>query len=737
VRLLRIAPIAVLFMLGAAGTAVAATGSAADPSCAQGPATVGETTFGTPCDDVIRVPPAVASVHGGGGDDLIVPTPITALAECPLDCFLGIGSQTFDGGPGDDIVFGQRGNDKLNGGEGNDRLYGGIGDDLLRGGPGNDLLSGGFGFDVIDGEAGDDFVRGDATVDEIADSGGGFDTLSYATGVTPGFTRNPGVVGFPASSGERGVYVDLGDELGDNGVAPFGGGVDEIEAGSFEKVIGTPYSDYIAGSDAAETLDGGGGADALFGNSGNDILRGGADRDLLDGGDGDDNLEPGAEDSGSGIVLRDQMKVSVGLSAAEETTRPQLYLTGSLTDDKVTASYSSGPPRVTFVLGPGSQSTFDASLSANAGCDVLEPGKAECPLAASPDSLILAGLGGNDALTVSGFFPAATYIVLSGGDGGDSLSGGDANEDVLVDGPGGGIDSLAALGGDDALLHNGGADTRLGGNGNDLFLSDSICDNDLLNGGNDRDNASWSKFGPLGVEANLSLGIAGGPGAGDVPDCGGESVDHLQEIEDLEGTSQEDFFYGSSGDNQLLGRPGKDSYFALDGKDSILANSGDSDAVIDCGGGDEDSALIDFPTAKYEDPVPIDCETVNNAEVNSFEPPAVLPSTPPPPPKATPAATRDRKPPGTRFTHRPPKVIATSSRRRRLAFAFAANESGASFRCKLDRAPFKPCRSPRIYTVRLGLHAVRVFAIDAAGNRDRTPALFKFRLRRRLEPLSK
>ena len=68
--------------------------------------------------------------------------------------------------------------------------------------------------------------------------------------------------------------------------------------------------------------------------------------------------------------------------------------------------------------------------------------------------------------------------------------------------------------------------------------------------------------------------------------------------------------------------------------------------------------------------------------------------------------------------------------RRRVAFSFAADEPGARFRCKLDRKPFPPCRSPRAYTVGLGPHALRVFAIDAAGNRDPTPARFSFRVRR-------
>ena len=45
--------------------------------------------------------------------------------------------------------------------------------------------------------------------------------------------------------------------------------------------------------------------------------------------------------------------------------------------------------------------------------------------------------------------------------------------------------------------------------------------------------------------------------------------------------------------------------------------------------------------------------------------------------------------------------------------------------------PADPASLPRVYNVKLGKHTVRIFAIDAAGNADPTPALFRFRVRRR------
>jgi Ca2+-binding RTX toxin-like protein len=723
------AALLLLLCLPAADAAAGASSPPA-PSCAEGPATIGGTTYGTPCADLIVVSPGVEAVQGGGGDDTIVAAPIAASASCPLECHLGVGSQTFEGGPGDDVVYGERGNDTLKGGEGNDRLFGGIGDDLLRGGPGEDRLAGGFGADSIDGEAGDDYVHGDGTIDRIFDTGGGLDTLSYATGITPGFGGSvTGFGSFPPASGERGLKLELGagGQNANNGVAPFGGGVDEVEGQSFETVIGTPFSDYIVGTAAAQTIYGGGGADVILGGGGGDSLDGGADGDYVDGG---------------AAAPRDPAKVSVGLMAPGATAYSQLYLTGSSADDEVTATYAPGPPAaVSFDLAG---STFDLSPAADAGCDIATPTHATCVLTTPLDSIVLAGMGGDDVLHANGF-PNSTTVVEIGGEGGDSLSGA-GGEEVLVDGPeteGAGDDALSALAGDDALLHNGGIDRLLGGDGNDLFLSNSVCDGEEIGGGNGRDNASWARFGE-GVEANLATGEAGRPGVAEAPDCGSDPSDSLAEVEDLEGSSSPDSFYGDAGPNQLLGHAGPDTYFAAAGADSILANSGDDDPTIDCGD-DLDTALIDR-RPQYDDAVPVACETVREADPNSFQtvtelppPTPVVPVVPTPTPSLPtpkpprPPVRRDTTPPQTRLLAHPARVVTAPGRRLRVRFRFrfASSEAGSHFRCRLDRRPAVPCRSPLAYTVGLGGHTLRVLAIDSAGNADPTPAVARFRVRPR------
>jgi hypothetical protein len=693
-------------------SALPSAGSTA-PSCAEGPETVGTTIVGTPCADLIRLPRTVTTVFGEGGDDRL---------------------------------YGQRGNDSLFGGEGADRLYGGIGDDRVRGGPGDDLLSGGFGADSLDGEGGNDVARGDATIDAIGDSGGGQDTLSFATGATPGFSNTGAFftdAGFPAGAEGRGAYVDLDQGFANDGLAPSGGGVDgplepATDFGDFETVIGTPFPDYLVGTTGAETFYGGGGADLIDGNGGGDVAHGGADGDGCVGVTVED-----CEFNDEEIALRNPGAITAGVMAPGASAAPGLYLTGSNQDDRVTAGFTPNAATpdpddgtITFSLAVGSEGQFDPSPGAAGGCSPPSGGTLTCSLADAPDSILLAGLDGDDVLLAPAL-PEAVSVVLLGNENADALTGGDT-EDALIDGAGN--DTAAAGGRDDALPNNGGADQLDAGPGEDLFVSNAICDGDVLDGGADRDNANWANFGS-GVAIDMGQQIAGLIGPQGEPRCtAAAQLTMLRGMEDIEGTNTADNLLGDSGPNQLLGRDGPDNYLAGAGNDIILANSGDSDPTVDCGEG-FDTALIDFAPANTDGP-PVACESIEERAPNSFRPPDTPPDpepeppvvTPPPVPAQPPASgsvRRDRTPPATNIGRHPPAVLFAAQLRHRVAFAFRASERGARFRCRLDRQPFRPCRSPRTYRVPRGRHVFRVLAIDAAGNRDRSPALFRFLVRSR------
>jgi Ca2+-binding RTX toxin-like protein len=634
--------------------AIASAAAGAAPSCAEGPRTVGSEIVGTPCADTIRAPRNITTIRGEGGDD---------------------------------TLYGQRGNDSLFGGEGADRLYGGVGDDRLRGGPGADRLSGGFGADSLDGEAGDDLDRGDATVDSIGDSGGGTDTLSFATGATPGFPNQGSFfddAGFPTAVG-RGVYVDMGEGFANDGLAPSGGGVDEplepeTSFGNFEVVIGTPFDDYIVGTSDAETFYGGGGADLIDGGGGADVAYGGAE--------GDGCIVPTrheCESTTAEVTPKSPGTISAGVMAPQSSTGPGLFFSGTDGADNVVASYGSG--QVSFTVGGSPAGSF--------------------PVLEAPDSVVLAGLGGDDTLSATSF-PETTSIVLLGGEDADDLTSG-ATEDADIDGAG--DDVVSAGAGDDAVPNNGGGDDLDAGPGEDLFIDNAVCDGDQLDGGPDRDNANWANFGSA-ISIDMAAHSAGLVGGGGQPSCPSGTLTSLTGLEDIEGTSLADTMAGDDGDNQLLGRPGADTFHAAAGNDSILANSGtpgaDPDATIDCGTG-FDTAQIDRP-ANGPDPAPSDCEAVEERDPNSFRPPDT-------PPEA----------PDTSIAAKPPALTKGTT----AEFSFSASPAaGAAFECKLDAGAFVACTSPKTYSGLSGdgaatgtTHTFQVRAKNAGGS-DLSPATY-------------
>ena len=73
--------------------------------------------------------------------------------------------------------------------------------------------------------------------------------------------------------------------------------------------------------------------------------------------------------------------------------------------------------------------------------------------------------------------------------------------------------------------------------------------------------------------------------------------------------------------------------------------------------------------------------------------------------------------------------MKTRRRHRSVTFVFAASES-ARYLCAVDRKPLRSCSRRVTRRLRAGRHRMRVVAIDAAGNRDATPAVYRFRIKR-------
>lgn len=116
-------------------------------------------------------------------------------------------------------------------------------------------------------------------------------------------------------------------------------------------------------------------------------------------------------------------------------------------------------------------------------------------------------------------------------------------------------------------------------------------------------------------------------------------------------------------------------------------------------------------------------------EPSSPQPQAVE-SQPPPPtaPQVAPPAHVPRV--HTFFLRRPTKVVRTPYRLAKVAFLFGSNEAGASFACRIDGGLFRPCRARLVRRFPLGWHTVKVAARGADGSSDKTPASYRFKVKR-------
>ena len=90
----------------------------------------------------------------------------------------------------------------------------------------------------------------------------------------------------------------------------------------------------------------------------------------------------------------------------------------------------------------------------------------------------------------------------------------------------------------------------------------------------------------------------------------------------------------------------------------------------------------------------------------------------------------DTRVPRTKIVKHPRKLIRTNRRSVRAKFRFSSNEAGATFVCKVDRGLLRFCGRKFSRRFGIGKHTVQVRARDLAGNIDRSPAVFRFRVKR-------
>jgi hypothetical protein len=119
-------------------------------------------------------------------------------------------------------------------------------------------------------------------------------------------------------------------------------------------------------------------------------------------------------------------------------------------------------------------------------------------------------------------------------------------------------------------------------------------------------------------------------------------------------------------------------------------------------------------------PAPVNLSGISSIAGIDWAPAQAMPPAPP-----GSGEQKDVEPPQTKID-KAPKHKTTSHK---AVFRFSSSEANSTFKCKLDKKKLASCRSPKKYKgLKEGPHTFTVFAIDAAGNRDLTPAKRFFKI---------
>ena len=90
----------------------------------------------------------------------------------------------------------------------------------------------------------------------------------------------------------------------------------------------------------------------------------------------------------------------------------------------------------------------------------------------------------------------------------------------------------------------------------------------------------------------------------------------------------------------------------------------------------------------------------------------------------------DSKAPNTKWVQKPGGQVDRDRARKGIRFQFGSLDDSATYECRFDKGRWKACESPRIVRTGVGHHTFRVRATDARGNKESSPAAWKFTVTR-------
>lgn len=564
-------------------------------------------------------------------------------------------------------LTGTDGDDQITGTSVADRIISGTGADVLRGGLGDDQLDGGADNDHLVGQHGNDtYVFGPGSgQDTIIEVQGSQDAIRFATGAAPSdvvVTRSHDDFVFSLNGGIDRLTVShyFLAPLFQIELVQFADGTvwDQAFINNLVQpsITGTEGPDVLVGTQNDDRLVGLAGSDQLTGLVGNDLLDGGPGADQLMGGLGDDIYvvdEVGdsvIEAVGEGIDT-----IQSDITRTLEANVENLTLSGTgtingtgnelnnvLTGNSAANVLTGGMGDDTYVVGTG-----DTVVELmGEGIDTVQTG-VNATLSADLENLTLTG---SASLTGTGnnldnvLSADGSISILAGGDGNDTyVIGSNGDDDILVETPTGGIDTVIAghdyrlptnienltlldpgvpdfasfslipygsseqsvtgygnelantlIGGRANNVLDGGlgADTLIGGAGHDIYIVDNVGDIviEQANEGMDMVLSAVSHQLSANVESLALTGTASINGTGNALN------------NELRGNEGSNVLDGGAGNDALLGFGGADTY--------LFGRGSGRDTVFDSGAPGEIDT-IQFDSTVTADDVEVYCNGFN------------------------------------------------------------------------------------------------------------------------------
>ena len=495
---------------------------------------------------------------------------------------------TINGGPGNDVIFGDHGvigqigdtralestgrltlvetpHDNNGGG---DTIYGDDGNDIIFGGAGNDTIYGNRGSDLIFGDHGS--------------------VIAIARDV------DPNVIGEIDGAGVENPNAVFTYRSDTSEAADASAGNDTIYGGSLAALDTDTGKNIILGQQGRDIIYGGGSDDDIYG--GHNVAKGTDDGDFIDGGAGND------------VILGDNGLIERSVAARDSRFA---VLEGSLInidngrapiDAAVEGANPAGVEARRIALFDHDDSPSDNDD--HFGNDTIAGGADDDVIFGQLGADEIQGDGRGRALLTLTETIADSEIdgddYIEGNGGRDTIHGGGGQDDII-----GGSSSLFSL--NTSGMRPDGADVIFGGNGDrtssvnvdDTSGPGHAHDADTILGDNGNiyrlvgvNHTPGADFLSFGFDNDGSLAI---PRAvdlldttldGDAVDIGGDDVIRGESGDDvIHGMVGDDTLYGNGHDDTVYGGPGRDQILG-DGGEDILVGGGDAD-VIDGGAGDD------------------------------------------------------------------------------------------------------------------------------------------------------